>query len=64
MIEGPLYITDRGRPTHVLVSYDHYRRLVEDVPSLVDTLCSTPGIGAVDLPIPARGEHARPASLD
>ena len=63
-LQGPLYITDRGRPSHVLVSYDHYTRLVEDAPSLVDILCSTPGIGTVDLPIPAREERARPARVD
>lgn len=63
-LAGPLYITDRGRPSHVLVSYDHYRTLIEDEPSLVDALCSAPGIGTVDLPIPAREEHARPARID
>ena len=62
--DGPLYITDRGRPSHVLVSYEHYRRLVQDMPSLVEALCSTPGVGTVDLPLPARREHARPASIE
>ena len=27
---GPVYITDRGRPSHVLLSYEHYRELIED----------------------------------
>ena len=61
---GPLYITDRGRPSHVLLSYDHYKELVEDLPNLVDMLCGTPGIGCVDLKIPTREEHARPARID
>ncbi len=61
---GPVYITDRGRPSHVLVSYDHYRQLVDDEPTLVDMLCSTPGVGGVELEIPVLDDRARPVSLD
>ena len=25
---GPLFITDRGRPAHVLLSIEHYQKLV------------------------------------
>jgi prevent-host-death family protein len=34
----PLIITDRGRPSHVLLSIDEYRRLVADQRSIVDWL--------------------------
>ena len=36
--EGPVYITDRGRPAHVLLSIDEYRRLTEPGSSIVDLL--------------------------
>jgi prevent-host-death family protein len=36
--EGPVYITDRGRPAHVLLSIDEYRRLTETTVTLVDLL--------------------------
>lgn len=27
--QGPVFITDRGRPSHVLVTIDEYRRLTD-----------------------------------
>lgn len=63
-IDGPVYITDRGRPSHVLVSYDHYMKLVDGAPNLVDMLCSTPGAGEVELTTPSRVERARTVSFD
>ena len=36
--EGPVYITDRGRPAHVLLSIDEYRRLTEPGASIVDLI--------------------------
>ena len=36
--EGPVYITDRGRPAHVLLSIDEYRRLTEPAASIVDLI--------------------------
>jgi prevent-host-death family protein len=34
----PVIITDRGRPSHVLLSIDQYRRLVADQRSIVEWL--------------------------
>ncbi|MBC6451146.1 type II toxin-antitoxin system Phd/YefM family antitoxin [Actinokineospora sp. HBU206404] len=34
----PVVITDRGEPSHVLLSIDDYRRLVADERSIVDWL--------------------------
>jgi len=52
--EGPVYITDRGRAAHVLLSIDDYRALTEAPGSIVDQL--------------AMGSHAsvdfEPARLD
>ena len=35
---APVFITDRGRPTHVLLSIDAYRRLSGHAESIVDLL--------------------------
>jgi len=35
---GPVFITDRGRPAHVLLSIEEYRRLAGNGRSLVDAL--------------------------
>jgi len=36
--EGPVTITDRGRPAFVLMKYDEYRRLTEPRRSIADLL--------------------------
>ncbi len=35
---GPVFITDRGRPAHVLLSIEEYRRLAGNGRSIVDAL--------------------------
>lgn len=37
----PVFITDRGRPTHVLMSIAAYRALQGDRPGIVDALAAT-----------------------
>lgn len=36
--EGPVYITDRGRPSHVLVTVEEYRKLAGEKRSILDAL--------------------------
>ena len=36
--EGPVIVTDRGEPAHVLLSWDEYRRLSIARPGLADLL--------------------------
>ena len=36
--DGPVYITDRGRPAHVLLTMDEYQRLSAPAASIVDLL--------------------------
>lgn len=36
--EGPVFITDRGRPAHVLMSYAHYQMLSGGTRNMVDML--------------------------
>lgn len=61
--KGPVFITDRGKPAHVLLSIAEYRRLTEDQGSLIDRLGLPPGIEDVDLEIPAMRDLAYPADL-
>ncbi len=36
--KGPVIITDRGRPAHVLLSFEDYKKLLGPGPSLLDAL--------------------------
>ncbi|CDN51641.1 type II toxin-antitoxin system Phd/YefM family antitoxin [Neorhizobium galegae] len=60
--DGPVIITDRGRPAHVLLSFDEYKRLTSKMRTLGDLLAA-PGVEDVDLPLPERTEHAQPVDL-
>ncbi|AZO05241.1 MULTISPECIES: type II toxin-antitoxin system Phd/YefM family antitoxin [unclassified Mesorhizobium] len=60
--DGPVIITDSGRPVHVLMSFDEYKRLTGKTRSLGDML-AMPEVGDLDLPLPPRTEHALPVDL-
>ena len=60
---GPVYITDRGRPSHVLLTFEDYRRLAANHPSMVELLSEPAGIHEVELVVPVRPEVAEPAEL-
>jgi prevent-host-death family protein len=60
---GPVFITDRGRPAHVLLSIDEYRRLTRPQSSIVDALGLPLGVEDAELEIPGWGELARPADF-
>ena len=56
---GPVFITDRGRPAHVLLSIEDYRRMAGQRRSLVDAL-SMAGLADIDFEPPrARIETPR-----
>jgi prevent-host-death family protein len=60
---GPVYITDRGRPAHVLLSYRAYEELV-GIGSVIDMLGQPDGVGDIELTIPQARDTARPASFE
>lgn len=60
--DGPVFITDRGKPAHVLLSIDDYRRLTGQCRNIADLL-AMPGLADADLDIPPRTERARPVDL-
>jgi prevent-host-death family protein len=43
--QGPVFITDRGRPAHVLLTIEDYRRLTGGDMSLAEALAQ-PGVAA------------------
>lgn len=60
---GPVFITDRGRPAHVLLSIEEYRRLTGGTLSLAEALAQ-PGDGDFDFEPPRlRGGLFKPADL-
>ena len=59
---GPVFISDRGRPAHVLMSMELYQRLTGSRQKIADLL-AMPGIEDVDLEIPRLGDLARPADF-
>jgi len=48
---GPVFITDRGRPAHVLLTIEDYQRLAGPSASIVDLL-AMPGAEDVELELP------------
>lgn len=59
---GPVFITDRGRPAHVLMSIELYQRITEGHKKIADLL-AMPGIADVDFEIQRSGDIARPADF-
>ena len=60
---GPVFITDRGKPAHVLLSIEEYRRLTSKRRNLVEAL-SMPGIADIEIEIPRSRELPRPAAFE
>jgi antitoxin (DNA-binding transcriptional repressor) of toxin-antitoxin stability system len=58
--DGPVIITDRGKPAHVLLSFEAYRRLIGEPANIVDQLVMKED---VELDLPARTEKPRAANL-
>ena len=61
-LEGPVFITDRGRPAHVLLSIEAYQRITGERRSLVEAL-SAPGLADIEFDPPRSRERARPADF-
>ncbi len=55
-LQGPVFITDRGKPAHVLLSIDEYQRLTGNRRNIADLL-AMPGLAEIELEIPPRTER-------
>ena len=60
--EGPVIITERGRPANVLLSYEDYRRLIGGRRNIVDAL-QMPGQEDIEFEPPPR-QKAAPRKID
>lgn len=60
--KGPVFITDRGRPAHVLLSIKDYQQITGSRQKIADLL-AMPGIEEVELEIPPLRDLARPADF-
>jgi prevent-host-death family protein len=60
---GPVYITDRGRPAHVLLTFEAYEQLVGPH-RVLDLLGQPAGIEDIEFVPPKQPDVARPAAFD
>ncbi len=61
--KGPVYITDRGRPAHVLLTFDAYEELLGKH-RVLDLLAEPTGVEDIEFTIPESDELAMPAAFD
>ncbi|MGH7744304.1 MAG: type II toxin-antitoxin system prevent-host-death family antitoxin [Steroidobacteraceae bacterium] len=64
--EGPVFITDRGRPAHVLITIEEYRRITgnSNTSQTLGDLLAMPGVEDVDFdPQRLHGPLSRTADL-
>jgi len=61
--KGPVFITDRGIPAHVLLSIDEYHRLTGGADSIIDRLGLPLGVEDVELESLEIRDLARPADF-
>ena len=62
---GPVFITDRGRPAHVLLSIEGYRRLTKDQPNLIELLAMPEEVADIEFEPPRlAGPLFRPAEWE
>ena len=60
--DGPVFITDRGRPAHVLLTIDEYQRLSGGSASIVEML-AMPGTEELEFEAPRAQGFYRPTDL-
>jgi len=60
--KGPVFITDRGKPAHVLLSIEEYQRLTGGKKNIAEAL-AMPGADDVEFDPPRAMLKGRPARL-
>ena len=60
--DGPVFITDRGRPAHVLLTIEAYHRIIGQRRNLLDAL-SVPGLSDIEFDPPKARDLAQAADL-
>lgn len=59
---GPVFITDRGRPAHVLMTFDDYQRLTQQRRNIADAL-AMPGLADIEFEPPRVTIESRPVDF-
>lgn len=59
---GPVFITDRGKPAHVLLSFEDYQRLTLQRRNIADAL-AMPAMADIEFDPPPLSLGIRPADL-
>jgi len=59
---GPVFITDRGRTTLVLLTFDEYKKITGGHTKIADLLAMQGGAD-IELEVPQLRDQARPADL-
>ncbi|HLS69092.1 MAG TPA: type II toxin-antitoxin system Phd/YefM family antitoxin [Kiloniellales bacterium] len=59
---GPVFITDRGRPAHVLLSIEEYQRLTKQRRNIADAL-ALPSAEDIEFEPPRANIETRPADF-
>ncbi len=59
---GPVFITDRGKPAHVLMSFEDYQRLTKQRRNIADALAMS-GMADIEFEPPRAIIEARPADF-
>ena len=60
--KGPVIITDRGRPAHVLLSFEAYQKLTKKAADITELL-AMPAVADIPFEAPRMGPIARPVDL-
>ncbi len=62
-LKGPVFITDRGHPAHVLLTIEEYQQITDKKESIVELL-AMPDMADIDFEVPRRDKALyRPADL-
>lgn len=59
---GPVFITDRGRPAHVLLTFGEYKKITGGRTKIADLL-AMPGVEDLELELPSLRDLAQPADF-
>lgn len=59
---GPVIITDRGRPAHVLLTFDAYKKMTGERAKIADLL-AMPGMEGIEFEMPKLSDFAQSADL-
>jgi len=59
---GPVFITDRGKPAHVLLSIEDYQRLTKQRRNIADSL-AMPGVADIEFDPQPVNIEVKPADL-